>query len=99
MNFRRWMICVVALCVGLSARAVPSTQPTGDPQQPGRRVKVAAIAIGFGGQREPKLKLGLEDLRIAGEHHVDIACLPEEFTGLKGEPIPGPTTDAVAAVA
>lgn len=66
---------------------------------PGRPVKVAAIAIGFGGDHDKKLRLGLEHLETAGQQGVDIACLPEEFAGTTAESIPGPTTDAVAALA
>ena len=66
---------------------------------PGRQVKVAAIAIGFGGNREAKLKLATEHLHVAGKSGVDIACLPEEFGGMTAEPIPGPTTLAVAELA
>ena len=67
--------------------------------QSGRQVKVAAIAIGCGGNHDQKLKLGLDHLGTAGASGVDIACLPEEFAGFTAEPIPGPTTEAVAAVA
>jgi len=66
---------------------------------PGRQIKVAAIAIGFGGDRDAKLKLALEHLDLAGRQGVDIACLPEEFAGMKAEPIPGPTTTAVGELA
>jgi beta-ureidopropionase len=66
---------------------------------PGRQVKVAAICIGFGGEHDAKLKLALEHLRTAGRNGVDIACLPEEFSGTTAEPIPGPTTKAVAELA
>ena len=66
---------------------------------PGRQVKVAAICIGFGGDREEKVALALAHLETAGQQHVDIACLPEEFAGINGEPIPGPTVNAVAALA
>ncbi len=68
-------------------------------KEPGRRVKVAAIAIGRGGPRDEKLKLALDHLKVAGRHGVDIACLPEEFAGFDAEPVPGPTTRAVAALA
>jgi beta-ureidopropionase len=68
-------------------------------QLPGRQVKVSAICIGFGGDHEAKLKLALEHLRVAGENGVDIACLPEEFASTKAEPVPGPTTNAVAELA
>jgi len=66
---------------------------------PGRQVKVAAISIGFGGRHDEKLKLAIEHLHTAGKNGVDIACLPEEFAGTDAEPIPGPTTDAVAQLA
>jgi len=66
---------------------------------PGRQVRVAAIAIGFGGPHEAKLKLALEHLETAGQQGVDIACLPEEFAGTEAEPVPGPTTQAVAELA
>ena len=66
---------------------------------PGRRVKVSAICIGFGGRYEQKLKLAIDHLQTAGKAGVDIACLPEEFAGTKAETIPGPTTKAIAALA
>ena len=66
---------------------------------PGRRVKVAAIAIGFGGDHDAKLQLAIDHLHTAGEQGVDIACLPEEFAGMTAEPVPGPTTRAVARLA
>jgi predicted amidohydrolase len=66
---------------------------------PGRQVKVAAIAIGFGGDHEKKLRLGIEHLETAGRQGVDIACLPEEFSGTTAETIPSPTTNAVAELA
>ena len=65
----------------------------------GRPVKVATIAIGYGGDYEEKMALALAHLDTAGARGVDIACLPEVFTGGAAEPVPGPTTDAVAAVA
>jgi beta-ureidopropionase len=68
-------------------------------QLPGRQVKVSAICIGFGGEHQTKLKLALEHLHVAGKNGVDIACLPEEFAGMKAEPVPGPTTNAVAELA
>jgi hypothetical protein len=78
-----------------AAMAVPK-----DPQSlPGRQIKVAAIAIGFGGDHDRKLTLALEHLETAGANGVDLACLPEEFAGTKAEPIEGPTTRAVAALA
>jgi len=66
---------------------------------PGRPVKVAAIAIGFGGEYQSKMKLAQEHLEAAGKAGVDIACLPEEFAGTSAEPIPGPTTQAAAVLA
>jgi len=66
---------------------------------PGRQVKVAAICIGFGGEHDVKLKMAIEHLHTAGKNGVDIACLPEEFAGTKAEPVPGPTTEAVAKLA
>lgn len=74
--------------------------PQGRKDMPGRQVKVAAIAIGFGGKRVEKLKLALDHLETAGKAGVDIACLPEEFAGYdKAEPVPGPITEAVADAA
>jgi hypothetical protein len=66
---------------------------------PGRQVKVAAIAIGYGGDHEKKLRLGIEHLETAGQQGVDIACLPEEFSGTVAETIPGATVNAVAELA
>jgi predicted amidohydrolase len=66
---------------------------------PGRQVKVATIPIGFGGNHDEKLKLALNHLETAGKLDVDIACLPEEFSGTVAEPIPGPTTKAVSELA
>jgi hypothetical protein len=66
---------------------------------PGRQVKVAAICIGFGGEHDVKLKMAIEHLHTAGKNGVDIACLPEEFAGTEAEPVPGPTTEAVAGLA
>jgi len=63
---------------------------------PGRQVRVAAICIGFGGDHDEKLKLAVDHLHTAGKEGVDIACLPEEFAGTGAEPIPGPTTQAIA---
>jgi len=82
----------------LAASAAPAAENGGE-ALPGRQVKVAAIAIGFGGEHDAKLKLALEHLETAGQNGVDIACLPEEFAGTTAEPIPGPTTSAVAELA
>jgi hypothetical protein len=62
-------------------------------------VKVAALPIGFGGDHEKKLSIALDLLDTAGQSGVDIACLPEEFSGMTAEPVPGPTTQAVGALA
>jgi len=69
------------------------------PTLPGRPVKVAAICIGFGGDHDEKLDLALDHLETAGQHEVDISCLPEEFAGTTAEPVPGPTTSAVSKMA
>ncbi|MGA2035353.1 MAG: carbon-nitrogen hydrolase family protein [Thermoguttaceae bacterium] len=76
-----------------------STAPTDPATQPGRPVKVSAIAIGRGGNYDAKLKLAVEHLEVAGRAGVDIACLPEEFAGSNAEPIPGPTTQAIGRLA
>ena len=81
---------------GTSTAQASSDGPTA---LPGRPVKVAAVAIGFGGDHDQKLKLALEHLEVAGQNHVDIVCLPEEFSGTTAEPVPGPTTEAVGSVA
>ena len=93
---------VLVLIVGMIASS--SIGAAGVPQLdraklPGRQVKVAAICIGFGGEHDEKLKLALDHLQTAGDNGVDIACLPEEFAGTKAEPVPGPTTQAVAELA
>ncbi len=87
-----------AIAVGLNASVLMAAAPDRQ-SQPGRPVKVAAIAIGCGGNHDAKLKLALEHLETAGRHGVDIACLPEEFAGFAGESIPGPTTKAVGELA
>ncbi len=98
MNIRsRWFLLIAALIPTLaSADGVPQLDRA---ELPGRQVKVAAICIGFGGDRDEKLKLAVEHLHTAGKNGVDIACLPEEFAGTQAEPVPGPTTDAVAELA
>lgn len=91
--------------VGLVAAAdvpiAPETPdaPASQPEPAGRPVKVAAIAIGFDGDHDAKLKLAIEHLETAGQQGVDIACLPEEFAGTDAEPLDGPTTKAVAKLA
>jgi len=95
---------IVVFNIGLSLIMVGTAPAQQVPQLdrdrlPGRQVKVSAICIGFGGDHEAKLKLAIEHLHVAGNNGVDIACLPEEFAGTKAEPVPGPTTDAVAKLA
>ncbi len=85
-------------CVALLVVAVANSAG-GREASPGRQVKVAAICIGCGGEHEAKLKLALDHLETAGKQGVDVACLPEEFAGFTAEPIPGPTTRAVAEMA
>jgi beta-ureidopropionase len=85
---------MLLLCVSVMLAA-----PTDRQSQSGRQVKVAAIAIGCGGDHDAKLKLAVEHLEVAGKQDVDIACLPEEFAGNAAEPIPGPTTNAIAELA
>jgi len=93
--FRAALLLVGIASTAASLRAAPTDPKT----LPGRQVKVATIAIGFGGDRDRKLKLAIEHLEEAGANSVDIACLPEEFAGTGAEPIPGPTTEAVGQLA
>ena len=73
--------------------------------EPGRRVKVAAVCMGMcradqtPGQYPARLRLASEHLAAAAEQGVDIACLPEDFASKAPQPIPGPTTRAVAQIA
>jgi hypothetical protein len=83
-----WLLGTLALAGPQEQKAVP-----------GRPVKVATMAIGMGGEYGPKLRLAKEHLELAGQKGVDIACLPEEFAGTRVEPIPGPTTTALADLA
>jgi beta-ureidopropionase len=89
---------LVAVFVGL---LVPSllAAPAGRQVSPGRQIKVATIPIGYGGDQQLKLKLALDCLDRAGTEGVDIACLPEEFSGTAAEPIPGPTTKTIGELA
>ncbi len=98
MNIRlRWFLLIAGLIpTVVSAENVPQLNRE---ELPGRQVKVAAICIGFGGDHDEKLELAIEHLHTAGRNGVDIACLPEEFAGTKAEPVPGPTTKAVAELA
>lgn len=96
---------ILALALAAPAlRAAEKPQPAPRPpidraQTPGRQVRVATIPIGCGGQHDAKLKLALSLLEVAGSQGVDIACLPEEFSGMTAEPVDGPTTRAVGALA
>jgi predicted amidohydrolase len=90
-------VCSVFL---LALAAVTGAAVAAPTALPGRQVKVAAVCIGCGGNHDQKLKLALEHLETAGQQGVDIACLSEEFAGTQiAEPIPGPTVNAVAALA
>ncbi|HVR87465.1 MAG TPA: carbon-nitrogen hydrolase family protein [Planctomycetota bacterium] len=84
-----------------AAEPAPTPPPGAIPPQslPGRPVRVAAIPIGFSGDHDKKLAMAIDILETAGLKGVDIACLPEEFAGCTAEPIPGPTTEAIAALA
>jgi len=95
MSYRAYLWLVLA---AFAARVACGAQLERE-KLPGRQVRVAAICIGFGGNREAKLKLAIEHLHVAGKAGVDVACLPEEFAGTTAEPIPGPTTQAVAELA
>jgi predicted amidohydrolase len=78
-----------------------------------RNVRVASISFPGGGGsiggRYERARVGaIELLEQAALDRPDIVCLPETFTGLgcgeadwfaSAEPVPGPTTDAVGAVA
>jgi len=98
--FTAFVIFTYLSCVASAGRGERKRVPQFDRAKlPGRQVKVAAICIGFGGRHEVKLKQATEHLHTAGANGVDIACLPEEFAGTKAEPIPGPTTNAVAKLA
>jgi beta-ureidopropionase len=91
-----WQAIAFVLC----AQALPAAEASKQRASlPGRPVKVAAIAIGYGGQRDVKLKLALQHLDVAGRSGADIACLPEGFAGLQPEVVPGPMSNAVAAMA
>jgi predicted amidohydrolase len=95
-SLRAW---IVVFLVAVAAGS-PSTGAAVDRAAlPGRQVKVAAIAIGFGGNHDKKLSLAIEHLETAGRQGADIACLPEEFAGTTAETIPGPTVNAVADLA
>ncbi len=93
------LCCAVFVAVVQLVQTVVQGAPVDGGKLPGRPVKVAAIAIGCGGPHDAKLKLALQHLEVAGKQKVDIACLPEEFAGAAPEPIPGPTTTAVAELA
>ena len=90
---------VLLLTLFASIALSPAANSPGGEPSPGRLVKVAAICIGFGGDRDQKMKLATEHLETAGRLGVDIACLPEEFAGTKAEPIAGPTVTAIAELA
>jgi len=93
---------VIAACFSVVSAEQANVKPVPQLDRaklPGKQVKVAAICIGFGGERKAKLKEAIDQLHTAGRNGVDIACLPEEFAGTNAETIPGPTTNAVAELA
>jgi len=90
---------LLVLAVLAPGFAEPATAQPDREKLPGRPVRVAALCIGFGGDHDEKLKLAVDHLHTAGREGVDIACLPEEFAGTEAEPIPGPTTQAIAPLA
>ena len=93
------ILVLIGSLIGVSTSPAQQVPQLVREQLPGRQVKVAAISIGCGGQHDEKLKLAIDHLHTAGKNGVDIACLPEEFAGMTAEPIPGPTTNAVAELA
>lgn len=104
MATRKSFLSFLVIVASLSAVCAEEAEVKFIPQldragPPGRQVKVAAICIGFGGEREAKLKQAIDHLHTAGKNGVDIACLPEEFAGTTAEPVPGPTTNAIAKLA
>ncbi len=110
MNFQICWVLTTLRCflyLGISTAALVAEEPSkhrtaaqlNRNELPGRQVRVSAICIGFGGQYDVKLKQAIEHLHIAGQHGVDIACLPEEFAGLQAETVPGPTTNAISKLA
>lgn len=86
------LTCMPILC---GASAASSSAP----DAPGRPVMVAAAAIGYGGDYAQKRLLAMEYLHAAGKAGADIVCLPEEFCGSTPEPVPGPVTTEVGALA
>jgi len=99
-RFPKLSILVLVVCLTGAPTSSAGDVPQLDRAKlPGRQVKVAAICIGFDGKHDEKLKLAIDHLHTAGKNGVDIACLPEEFSGTEAELIPGPTTEAVAQLA
>lgn len=92
-------LCASVLVSVLLGECSVWAAPPDRSKEPGRQVKMAAIAIEYGGDHDTKVKLAIEHLEVAGHHGTDIACLPEEFAGLTAEPIPGPTTNAMGELA
>jgi hypothetical protein len=96
---KQLILVLIGSLIGIPTSRAQQVPPLVREQLPGRQVKVSAICIGCGGSHEEKLKLAIEHLHMAGKNGVDVACLPEEFAGMKAEPVPGPTTNAVAELA
>ncbi len=98
-TFTAFLACLIISSLANCVWAKEAIPQLDQEKLPGRQVKVAAICIGFDGDHDVKLKLAIEHLHTAGKNGVDIACLPEEFAGTEAEPVPGPTTKAVAKLA
>lgn len=92
-----YFLCIVLALVCFTASG--AVAGSGEAPAPGRPVVVAAAAIGCGGDYAEKMDLAIKCLHAAGAAGADIVCLPEEFSGGASEPVPGPTTEAVAALA
>ena len=96
---KKTLLCTLVLLVALLGECLAWAATVDRLKEPGRQAKVAAIAIGCGGDHDKKVKLAIEHLEVAGRQGVDIACLPEGFAGRTAEPIPGSTTNAIGALA
>ena len=57
---------------------------------PGRQVKVAAIAIGFGGNHDKKLRLAVEHLETAGRRASTSPACPRNSPAPRPRPLPAP---------
>lgn len=93
---RHFLWTLLALVLATAGGAAVES---GETPVPGRPVVVAVAAIGCGGEYAEKMNLAVNCLHAAGAAGADIVCLPEEFSGGAAEPVPGPTTEAVSALA